>query len=162
MKFSFYGLIIRNLFRVFAYCTSYSWKFSRWKKRIRFRRFSRSSLYRSLSTSTRKRDAKRGDSALRKNIFFFCMRWKFLTPINHDYSTEASPELGQYILLTKSHVGSRANFFARLPGITFLNGFYVLNSNAEFGSHTCTLLCGPRCLPLYGYFHLEWTSYSWE
>lgn len=46
--------------------------------------------------------------SLRKSIFFAGR--KFLTPINHDYLTEASPG-GQYILLTKSHVGSRAHFF---------------------------------------------------
>lgn len=70
---------------------------------------------------------RRGVAVLRKSIFiflffFFSTRRKFLTTINHDYLTEASPT-GQYILLTKSHVGSRAQFFAWLPGYYIFKWF---------------------------------------
>lgn len=71
-------------------------------------------------------NATRGGRASKKHfyffIFFFSTRRKFLTTINHDYLTEASPT-GQYILLTKSHVGSRAQFFAWLPGYYIFKWF---------------------------------------
>lgn len=61
--------------------------------------------------------------ASKKHFFFFFARRKFLTPINHDYLTEASPLGAVYFTYKVTRWITRALFSTLgCEGITFLNG----------------------------------------
>jgi len=68
-----------------------------------------------------------GDAAASKKHFF--RRTKIPYPDKSRLFDRGFPGRAVYFTYKVTRWITRALFFARLPGITFLNGFYVLNSN---------------------------------
>lgn len=86
----------------------------------------------------------RDTAALKKHFF----RWtKIPYPDKSRLFDRGFPGRAVYFTYKVTRWITRALFFARLPGITFLNGFYVLNSNgvrfSRIPLRTLRALCHP-------------------